>query len=183
MLCGLVNTFCILKHCHSISHLHVPIMSQNHSPNFCTSYKITGQCPFTFLLVTPKALLPACHPSHPYLYNTLIHVFSEMPLCWILDPEDGQVCFSRTSPGNCLLVNSVISQKTWIFNSTAVATSYLGRPSSFQFTFNPFPVSKASETMTKVFVGLPWFDLTKVSSWVFVPCLSYKCHAYIMFDF
>lgn len=87
MLCGLVNTCCILNHRHSFSHLHAPIMSQNQSPNFCVSHKITGQCPFTFLLVTPKALLLACHPSHPYLYNTLI--FSEVPLCWILDPEDG----------------------------------------------------------------------------------------------
>jgi apolipoprotein N-acyltransferase len=181
MLCGLVNTCCVLNHCHSISHLHAPIMSQNQSPNFCTSHKITGQCPFIFLLVTPTALLLACHRSHPYLYNTLI--FSEVPLCWILDPEDGQVCFSRTSPGNCLLVNSVISQKTWIFNSTAVAASYLGRLSSFQFTFNPLPLSKTSETMRKLFVGLPQFDLTRVSSWVFVPCLSYKCQAYTMFDF
>jgi len=69
MLCGLVNTCCVLNHHHSISHLQAPIMSQNQSPNFCTSHQITDQCPFTFPLVTPKALLLACHPSHPYLYN------------------------------------------------------------------------------------------------------------------
>jgi hypothetical protein len=97
-----------------------------------------------------------------------------------LIPKMDILCVSRTSPGSSLLVNSVISQKTSIFNSTAVATSYLGRLSSFQFTFNPFPVSKTSETMRKVLVGQPQFDLTSVSSFA---CLSYKCQAYAMFDF
>jgi len=178
-MCGLVNTCCILNNCHSISHLHAPIIFQNQSPNFCTLHKITGQCPFTFLLVTPKALLLACHPSHCTLHSYFLKCHCVGYLILKMDT----LCFPRTPPGNCLLVNSVTSQKTRFFNSTAVATSYLGRLSSFQFTFNPFPVSKTYETMRKVLVGLPQFDPTSVGSWVFVPCLSYKCQAYTMFDF